>query len=84
MTNKELQDILSMVEGIIVDGKGDVCNRVASVIDNLKKTYQRELELTIEQIKAVLANHNIDCRVSGKDIADYVENNVPVAEVLNE
>lgn len=88
MNEKELQDILTMVEDIIVDGKGDECHRVANLIRNLQIKYQRELAMTIEQIKKILEKHNFDCsnlnRVSGAEIADYVENNVPLAEPLNE
>ena len=92
MTEKELQDILSMVEDIIAKENGDVCHQVADLIRNLKTNleikYQRELAMTIEQINMVLANHNIDCKnrdcISGDEIVKYVNENVPDAEPLNE
>ena len=77
-----------MVEDIVADGKGNVCHRVADLIRRLKEEHHRELAMTIEQINIVLAKHNIDCskldRVSGDEIATYVEDNVPLAEPLNE
>lgn len=87
MTEKELHDILSQVEGIIAKRKGDVCHKVAELIRNLKIKYQNELDFIIEQINTVLAKHNIDCsnrdRVDGKEIANYVEGNAPDVEILN-
>lgn len=88
MTEKELQDILSIVEDIIADGKGDVCHRVAELIRNVKVKYPNEIEMVIEQINKILAQHSIDCsnldRISGEEIADFVEHNVPLAKPLNE
>lgn len=91
MTEKELQDILSMVEDIIAKENGDICHHVAELIRNIQKTlnaqYQNELDFIIEQINTVLAKHNIDCsnrdRVDGKEIANYVEGNAPDVEILN-
>lgn len=88
MAEKELQDILSIVEDIIADGKGDVCHRVAELIRNVKVKYPNEIEMVIEQINKILARHSIDCsildRISGEEIADFVEHNVPLAKPLNE
>lgn len=92
MTEKELQDILAMVEDFIAKKNGDVCHQIADLIRNIKTNleskYQQELTLVIDQIYMVLEKHNIDCayrdRVSGEEIADYVENNVPLTEPLNE
>lgn len=92
MTDKELNDILSMVEDIIAKGNGDVCHQVAELIRNLKTSlyikYQRELEMTIDQINMVLAKHNIDCTklcsVSGDEIDKHVEETAPDVEILNE
>lgn len=87
MTEKELQDILLMVEDIVTDSQGDVCHRVANLIRNLQIKYQKELAMTIQQIKIVLEKHNFDCTnldwIGGKEIAEYVDNNVPLAETLN-
>lgn len=88
MTEKELQDILSIVEDIITDGKGDTCHRVAELIRNAKVKYPNEIEVIIEKINEMLVKHKIYCsnlyQVSGEEIADYVEHNVPLAEPLNE
>lgn len=91
MTEKELQDILAMVEDIIAKKNGDVCHQVADLIRKIKAKlnveYQQELTIVINQIKMVLAKHNIDCstrdRISGEEIADYVEKNVPPVSPLN-
>lgn len=92
MTEKELQDILSQVEGIIAEGKGDVCHQVAELIRNIQEMlnaqYQNELNFIIKQINMVLVKHNIDCTnrdyVGGDEIDKYVEENAPDVEILNE
>lgn len=91
MTEKELQDILAIVEDIIAKKNGDVCHQVADLIckikTSLKMQYQQEITFVINQINTVLTKHNIDCltidRVSGEEIADYVEKNVPPVTPLN-
>lgn len=92
MTEKELQDILSMVEDIIVKENGDICHQVAELIRNIQKTlnaqYQTELDYIIKQINMVLVKHNIDCTklysVSGDEIDKHVEETAPDVEILNE
>ena len=92
MTEKELQDILSQVEGIIAKEKGDVCHQVAELIRNIQEMlnaqYQKELNYIIKQINMVLAKHNIDCinrdYVGGDEIGEYVEENAPDVEILKE
>ena len=92
MTDKELNDILSMVEDIIAKGNGDVCHQVAELIRNIQKTlnaqYQKELDYIIKQINIVLTKHNIDCTsrdyVGGDELDKYVEENAPDVEILKE
>lgn len=92
MTEKELQEILSMVEDIIIKENGDICHQVAELIRNIQKAlnaqYQKELDLIIKQINMVLAKHNIDCTklcsVSGDEIDKHVEETAPDVEILNE
>lgn len=90
MTEKELQDILSQVEGIIAKEKCDVCHQVAELIRNIQKMLnaqcQKELNYIIDQINMVLAKHNIDCKnryyVGGDEMDKYVEENAPDVEIL--
>lgn len=88
MTEKEIQDILSIVEDVIADRKGDVCHRIAELIRNVKVMYPNEIEMVVERINKILAQHSIDCsnidQISGKEITDFVEHNVPLAKPLNE
>ena len=83
------EELKSLVEDILTDEKGNVCHRIAELIRNLKLSFPNDIDPMIKDIKAILAQHNINCdmefsKYDPKELSNYVEQHVPEAEPLNE
>ncbi len=88
MQNPILIARMSALERTIIEQRENYRKDIWGMMVDLVKDFPEERDEILLTYKTICDNNDVDflkeLRINGKDIADYVENNVPVAEVLNE
>lgn len=88
MNNPILIARMSVLEQTIIEQREKSRKDIWGMMVDLIKEFPEEKLEIIQTYKTICKNNNVDflkeLRFNGEDIAEYVENNVPLAEPLNE
>ena len=86
--NPELEKHRSALKITLAENKENRSKIIREERNRLARKYPNEYHYIFERCNALCEEYNIDhledLRITGEDIAKYVEENVPYAEPLNE